>query len=132
VAYSPIRLTPETRPTPFNGAYPAPAAVKTNEELYLIGMRIDQFHTPFDPNNPGTSNTNAVPETYWNEALRRDPGDVRVNTVMGISAIKGGRFADAEKYLRKALERATDRFTTPKDGEPYYYLGWRSRAGQTG
>ena len=123
VAYAPIRLTPETRPTPFNGAYPAPAAVKTNEELYLIGLRIDQFHTPFDPNNPGTSNGNAVPETYWNEALRRDPGDVRVNTVMGINAIKGGRFADAEKYLRKALERATDRFTTPKDGEPYYYLG---------
>ncbi len=123
VAYSPVRLTPEVRPTPVAPNYPAPADVKSNEELYLIGLRIEQFHTPYDPENPGTTNSNAMPETYWNEALRRDPGDVRVNTVMGIDAVKGGRYADAEKYLRKALERATDRFTTPKDGEPYYYLG---------
>ena len=65
----------------------------------MIGLRIEQFHTPYDPLNPGTTNVNAMPETYWNEALRRDPGDVRVNTVLGIDAIKGGRYAEAEKYL---------------------------------
>src|SRR5208283_5314927 len=63
------------------------------------------------------------PYAYWNEALRRDPGDIRVNTVMGIDAIKGGRYADAEAYLRKALERDTASYTSPKDGEPIYYLG---------
>ena len=34
-----------------------------------------------------------------------------------------GRFAAAEQFLRQALERATDRHTSPKDGEPFYYLG---------
>ena len=63
------------------------------------------------------------PNAYWQEALRRDPGDIRVNTVLGIDAIKGGRFADAEAYLRKALERDTASYTSPKDGEPIYYLG---------
>ncbi len=86
--------------------------MKTNEELYLAGLRIEQFHAP-----------NAKPDPYWQEALQRDPGDVRVNTALGINALKAGRFAEAEQYLRKALERATDRYTSPKDGEPFYYLG---------
>ena len=123
VAYSPIRIAPEPRPEPVAADYPKPADVKTNEELYLIGLRIEAFHTPYDPLNPGFTNVNAMPDPYWNEALRRDPGDVRVNTVLGIDAIKGGRYAEAEKYLRKALERPTEKFTTPKDGEPLYYLG---------
>ena len=59
---------------------------------------------------------------------KRDPGDVRVNTALGIDAIKAGRFAEAEQYLRKALERATDRYTSPKDGEPFYYLGLALKA----
>ena len=42
--------------------------------------------------------------------------------------IKAGRFAEAEQYLRKALERATDRYTSPKDGEPFYYLGLALKA----
>ena len=48
---------------------------------------------------------------------------MRVNTAMGIDAIKAARYAAAEGYLRKALERATNRYTNPKDGEPFYYLG---------
>jgi tetratricopeptide (TPR) repeat protein len=47
---------------------------------------------------------------------------------MGIDAIKGGRYADAEAYLRKALERSTASYTTPKDGEPFYYLGLALKA----
>ena len=60
---------------------------------------------------------------YWEEALRRDPGDARVNTVLGITAYTKARYAEAEKYLRKAIERVTDRYTTPKDAEAIYYLG---------
>jgi len=91
---------------------PPPAEVKTTEELYLDGLRMEQFRSPTgDPN------------LYWQEALRRDPSDIRVNTVLGIDAIKGGRFADAERLLRKALERDTASYTSPKDGEPIYYLG---------
>ena len=111
VAYSPVKLPPEAMPRPVTNP-PTPDQIKTNEELYLTGLRIEQFHAP-----------GALPDPYWNEALGRDPGDVRVNTAMGIDAIKAGRFTDAENYLRTALARSTDRYTTPMDGDAFYYLG---------
>jgi tetratricopeptide (TPR) repeat protein len=91
---------------------PPPADVKTNEELYLIGLRAQQFHDPV---------TDPMP--YWEEALRRDAGDSRVNTVMGITAYTKAKYAEAEKYLRTAIARLTAQFTDPKDGEAIYYLG---------
>ncbi len=111
VSYSPVRLKPEPMPKPVE-AYLPPEQLKTNEELYLTGLRIQQFHTPAQE-----------PDPYWNEALRRDPGDVRVNTAFGITAYRKARYAEAEQYLRKALERLTDKYTSPKDGEAFYYLG---------
>ena len=116
VAYSPIRLTPEPMPKPISPP-PPPAKVKTVEELYLIGLRAEQFHSP-----------DVAPEPYWAEALRRDPGDVRVNTALGINYYKKARFAEAEQLFRKALERLTDNYTTPKDAEPIYYLGLTLKA----
>jgi tetratricopeptide (TPR) repeat protein len=111
VSYSPIRLTPQPTP-PVVTPPPPPPEVKTTEELYLVGLRAQQFHDP-----------NVDPLLYWQEALRRDPGDARVNTVLGITAFTKARYAEAEKYLRLALERLTDRYTTPKDAEAIYYLG---------
>ena len=116
VAYSPIRLTPEPMPKPVTSP-PLPAQVKTVEELYLIGLRGEQFHDPA-----------VAPEPYWEEALRRDPGDIRVNTALGINYFKKARYAEAEKLFRKALERDTERYTTPKDAEPIYYLGLTLKA----
>ncbi len=116
VAYSPIRLTPYPMPKAVE-APPPPQDIKTNEELYLTGLRIQQFHSP-----------TLDAEPYWEEALRRDPGDVRVNTAWGINCFKKARFADAERLLRKALERATDKYTTPKDAEAIYYLGLALKA----
>ncbi|MCU0913625.1 MAG: DUF5107 domain-containing protein [Planctomycetes bacterium] len=116
VAYSPVKLQPEDQPAAVTN-FPSAADIKTNEELYLAGLRVEQFHAP-----------NAKPDPYWQEALKRDPGDVRVNTALGIRAIKAGRFAEAEQHLRRALERATDRHTSPKDGEPFYYLGLALKA----
>ena len=92
---------------------PAPAEIKTVEELYLAGQRTEQFHAP------GT----ASPLPYWEEALRRDPGDARVNTALGIRKLKAARFPEAEQHFRKAIERLSANYTSPKDGEPYYYLG---------
>jgi hypothetical protein len=111
VAYSPVKLQSESMPAPVTNPL-APAEIKTNEELYLAGLRLEQFHSP-----------NGDPNTYWQEALRRDPNDIRVNTAMGIDAIKAGLYPDAETLLRKALDRATASYTSPKDGEPFYYLG---------
>ena len=53
---------------------------------------------------------------------------MRVNTALGIIYFKKARFADAERLFRKALERLTDKYTTPKDGEPIYYLGLALKA----
>jgi tetratricopeptide (TPR) repeat protein len=111
VAYQPIVLKPEKMPDPVTPP-PAPADIKTNEELYLAGLRIDQFH------NPGLE-----PDPYWEEALRRDPGDARVNTALGIAYLKRMRFSDAEARFRAAIARLTHQYTSPKDGEPFYYLG---------
>ena len=111
VSYSPIRLTPQSTP-PVVTPPPPPSELKTTEELYLVGLRAQQFHDP-----------NVDPLLYWQEALRRDPGDARVNTVLGITAFAKARYAEAEKYLRLALDRLTDRYTTPKDAEALYYLG---------
>jgi tetratricopeptide (TPR) repeat protein len=111
VSYSPVRLTPQAKP-PVVTPPPPPQEVKTSDELYLIGLRAQQFHDP-----------RVDPLHYWQEALRRDPGDTRVNTVLGVTAYNKACYADAETYLRKALERATDRYTDPKEAEPIYYLG---------
>ena len=52
-------------------ACPTPSGLTARQrELYLTGLRIEQFHNP-----------TLDPDPYWEEALKRDPGDVRVNTV---------------------------------------------------
>ncbi len=111
VSYRPIVLKPEPMPQPDRPPLP-PAEIKTVEELYLTGLRIEQFHDPA-----------LEPEPYWEEALKRDPGDTRVHTVLGIRQFKQARYGEAEAHLRKALERLTVGYATPRDGEPYYYLG---------
>lgn len=116
VSYSPLRLTPEPAPKPVKSPAP-PAEVKTVEELYLIGLRAEQFHDP-----------SIKPEPYWEEALRRDAGDARVNTALGINYFKKARFTEAEQLFRKAVARMTDNYTTPKDAEPIYYLGLTLKA----
>ena len=83
-----------------------------NEELFLAGQRIDQFHDPSREADP-----------YWEEALRRDPGDIQANTGMGLLDLRCARFAFAEQHFRKALERLTAKYTTPKNAEPFYFLG---------
>ncbi len=116
IAYSPVRPAPEPMPKPVEPP-PPPEQIKTTEELYLTGLRIEQFHHP-----------TLDPDPYWEEALRRDRGDVRVNKALGINYFKKARFAEAERLFRRALERLTDRYTTPKDAEALYYLGLALKA----
>jgi tetratricopeptide (TPR) repeat protein len=111
VAYSPVRLEHADMPEPVKSP-PPPKEVKTIEELYLAGQRIEQFHSPGQD-----------PEPYWEEALQRDPGDARVNTALGIRRFKEARFAEAEGHFCRAIARLTTNYTSPKDGEPFYYLG---------
>lgn len=110
VSYQPEILKKEEKPQTV--VPPSdPKNYKTVEELYLAGLRIEQFH-----------NATLNPLDYYNEALRRDPGDIRTNTTMGVRALKEGRYSDAEKFLDKAVERTTRNYTNAKDVEPIYYL----------
>jgi tetratricopeptide (TPR) repeat protein len=111
VAYSPVRLTPTPRPAVVTSP-PAPDTFTNDEELFLAGLRIDQFHDPKLDADP-----------YWEEVLKRDPGDTEANTALGLLDLRNAKFADAEQHFRKALERLTAKYTTPKNAEPLYYLG---------
>jgi tetratricopeptide (TPR) repeat protein len=109
--YTPL---PESRPE-----IPAPAAaarppeeIGSVEELFLNGLHLEQYrHATY------------APEPYYEEALRRDPGDSRCNNALGLLLYRRGKFADAEPYFRRAVERLTLRNPNPYDGEPYYNLG---------
>jgi tetratricopeptide (TPR) repeat protein len=111
VAYSPLRLTPMSRPAVVTPP-PAPQDITNDEELFLTGLRIDQFHDPKLDADP-----------YWDEVLKRDPGDTEANTSLGLLDLRNAKFADAEQHFRKALERLTAKYTSPKNAGPLYYLG---------
>jgi tetratricopeptide (TPR) repeat protein len=111
IAYAPVRLTPMAMPEPVTPPN-VPQDFKTGEELDLAGQRIAQFHDPY-----------GEPEPYWEEALRRDPGDTTAHTGLGLRALRSARFTEAEQHFRAALARLTAKYTTPKNAEPLYYLG---------
>lgn len=113
LAFKPSEHHPPDYPKPEPlKAFGPPEDMKSVEELYLAGLRLNQFY-----------NASVDPMPYYNEALKRDPGDSRVNTQLGILSIKNFKWAEAEKYLRKAAERVTSNYTRPKDCESLYYLG---------
>jgi tetratricopeptide (TPR) repeat protein len=95
---------------------PTPREVLSNEELYLAGLRLEQFHNPA-----------IEPYPYYEEALRRDPSDVRANTALAVLYLKRGMYAEAEARLGTAVDRLTASYTRSKDGEAFYYLGLARR-----
>lgn len=111
ISYTPYQRKNPPLPSPA-APPPAPAEAKSNEEAYRAGLRLQQFHSPA-----------AEPYPWYDEVLKRDPGDQRVNTELGILYWKRGMFTEAEEKLRVAAERATHNYTRPRDGEPLYYLG---------
>jgi len=111
VAFQPKPLAKTLMPEPVKRP-PPPKEIKNNEELYLTGLRIEQLHSP---------SFEAAP--YYEEAVRRDPGDYRANTALGILHCRAWRWPEAEARLRAAIERATANYIRPKDREAFYYLG---------
>jgi tetratricopeptide (TPR) repeat protein len=91
---------------------PEPELINDVEELYLAGLRLDQFGNP-----------DLDPFKYWEEALKRDSDNINVNTQMGIKMLEKYNYTAAEKYLRKVTDKVTANYTSPKDGEALYYLG---------
>ena len=105
---------PEIKPVPDPAkAAKDPKDIASIEQLYLTGLHLEQYrHATYNPMD------------YYEEALRREPGDVRCNNAMGLLLMRKGQFAKAEGYFRKAVETLTERNPNPYDGEPYYNLGW--------
>ncbi|MGV8968588.1 MAG: DUF5107 domain-containing protein [Cellulomonas sp.] len=91
---------------------PAPRDVTTTEELFLAGLHLEQYR-----------HATRSPEPYWQEALDRDPGDIRSNVALAARRYRSARYAEAETLLRRAIERQTARNPNPYDGEAYFRLG---------
>ena len=89
-----------------------PKDIESVEMLYLAGSRLEQFFNPV-----------VDPMIYYEEALRRDPDNLRVNCAVGIRMLRQAKFEEAEKYLKKSIKRAVWNYTRPKDAEPFYYHG---------
>jgi tetratricopeptide (TPR) repeat protein len=89
-----------------------PGDVENNEQLYLTGLHLEQYrHATYSAKD------------YYEEALRRDPKDLRNNNALGLWYFRRGQFAKAEGYFRKAVTTLTQRNPNPYDGEPAYNLG---------
>ncbi len=107
-----IAARPE-QPEPVLATEPlAPEAIASVEELYLTGLHLGQYRH-------ATRN----PAPYWDEALRRDPGDARSHNALGLLALHKGLSADAERHFRAAIATLTRRNPNPRDGEAFYALG---------
>ena len=111
VAYRPARTEEKPAPEVVEQVKPV-EEYKTVEELYLAGLRIEQFH-----------NARLDPMDFYGEALKRDSSDSRVNTAVGVRYARQGKWAAAGERLLKALARQTKNYTVVKDPEAWYQLG---------
>jgi tetratricopeptide (TPR) repeat protein len=112
VAYQPVEnkkpdKLPETVKRP-----PLPKDIPTVEELYLTGSRIQQFYNPM---------LNAT--DYFNEALKRDPSDIRTNIAVGNIHLRNGEYNIARSFFSKAIKRLTKDYTRPATCEALYLQG---------
>ena len=102
----------EIRPIPdaAEAALP-PTETKTNDQLYLTGLHLEQYrHATWSALD------------YYEEALRRDPNDVRCLNQTGLWYLRRGRFEKAESYLRRAVKIWQKRNPNPYDGEAIFNL----------
>lgn len=111
VSYLPEKNTDQEIPAAAVAAK-QPNEIEQIEDLYLNGLHLEQYrHATYNPLD------------YYEEALRRSPGDVRCNNAIGLLLLRRGQFAKAEAYFRTAIKTITKRNPNPYDGEPYFNLG---------
>ena len=111
-----IRSRPEPagKPAPPARASEPPLAadVTSVDRPYWTGIHLEQYRHP-----------TRMPEDYWREALRRDPGDARCNNALGRWFLRRGQLREAAACFRTAIATMTERNANPYCGEPYYNLG---------
>jgi tetratricopeptide (TPR) repeat protein len=87
------------------------------EDIYLAGRFVEQF------NRAGMD-----PDDYYLEALKKSPHDYRVNIALGIRKINQTKYKEALTYLQTAADKLKIKYSQPKEGELYYYMGLAQRA----
>ncbi len=117
--YKPAGNAEQEIPEPAKAPLP-PGEITTNENLYLTGLHLEQYrHATFNP------------VAYYEEALKRDEGDIRNNNALGLWYLRRGKLKESEIYFRKAIDTLTQRNSNPYDGEVFYNLGvclqWQGR-----
>jgi len=100
IRYKPVKKNYNPNLPQVVKAPPAPEDFETIEELYLAGLRLQQIHNP-----------SLDPHAYYQEVLKRDPGDSRVNTILAVDYNRRGLFKQAEEKLRVAIERISKDYT---------------------
>jgi len=104
----------QSSPQPAQPAQPAllPQEINTCEDLFLTGLHLEQYrHATYSPTD------------YYMEALKRNPTDIRNNNAMGLWLLRRGKWNEAERFFKQAIETQTKRNPNPYDGEPYYNMG---------
>ena len=110
LSYSPAAEEPLPVPQPAGAALP-PSRITSTDELFLLGQHLEQYrHATY------------LPEDYYDEVLRRDPGDARCSCAIGLLLLRRGAFSECEPYFRRAVARITERNANPRDGQPLLFL----------
>ena len=89
-----------------------PEELKSTEELYLAAQHLEQYR-----------HATREPADYYEEGLRQDPSDIRLNDGYGMLLMKRGDFTAAKKHFEKAIEKQTWKNPNPYNGECYFHLG---------
>ncbi|MFK7790468.1 MAG: DUF5107 domain-containing protein, partial [Phycisphaeraceae bacterium] len=112
LTYQPPTLDPDAAIPASATEPPSPDQIESNDELYLTGEHLEQYRHP-----------TRDPEAYWQEGIKRVPGDLRCNTAMGRRLLERGLVSEAIEHLRVAVDRSRLRHPNPEDGESLYFLG---------
>ncbi|MEN1986247.1 tetratricopeptide repeat protein [Paenibacillus hubeiensis] len=111
ISYKPAKPSIEQIPDAAK-PLPLPEELRSTEQLYLAGLHLEQYrHATFEP------------EAYYEEGLRRDASDIRLNVAYGTLMLRRGELEKAETHFRTAIESLTWRNPNPYDSEAYYQLG---------
>lgn len=93
-------------------APPAPESAASAEDLYLIGVHLEQYrHATLDP------------VRYYEEAIRRDSGHSASHVAMARRLLRCNRPVEALEHAQKAVSRLTAWNNNPETGRAHYYEG---------
>lgn len=114
ISYQPVEKKRTEKLPEIVKAPPLPKDIPTVEELYLTGSRNEQFYKSS--------------MEYYEQALKRDPSDIRTNIAVGNQYLKNGDYPVARKYFATAIKRLTNDYTRPSTCEALYLQGLTLKA----